>query len=144
MSYLFEVLFLLNICQYLWSCVNMFRQFCFWICPQIAKFIGPTWGPPGSCWPQMGPMLAPWTLLSGSWMGSISNRLFQLSSFVLEIPCAWNGWIGSLSTRISFYSTQPKDMGSNKGWQSNAVCISNAQMRIETRSWGVARFPRLY
>ena len=32
---------------------------------QIAKFIGPAWGPPGSCWPQMGPMLAPWTLLSG-------------------------------------------------------------------------------
>ena len=32
---------------------------------QIAKFMGPTWGPPGSCRPQMGPMLAPWTLLSG-------------------------------------------------------------------------------
>ena len=31
---------------------------------QIAKFMGPTWGPPGSCWPQMGPILAPWTLLS--------------------------------------------------------------------------------
>ena len=30
-----------------------------------AKFMGPTWGPPGSCRPQMGPMLAPWTLLSG-------------------------------------------------------------------------------
>ena len=27
--------------------------------------MGPTWGPPGSCWPQMGPMLAPRTLLSG-------------------------------------------------------------------------------
>ena len=25
---------------------------------QIAKFMGPTWGPPGSCRPQMGPMLA--------------------------------------------------------------------------------------
>ena len=24
-------------------------------------FMGPTWGPPGSCRPQMGPMLAPWT-----------------------------------------------------------------------------------
>ena len=24
--------------------------------PQIAKFMGPTWGPPGSCWPQIGPM----------------------------------------------------------------------------------------
>ena len=32
---------------------------------QIAKFMGPTWGPPGSCRPQLGPMLAPWTLLSG-------------------------------------------------------------------------------
>ena len=32
---------------------------------QIAKFMGPTWGSPGTCRPQMGPMLAPWTLLSG-------------------------------------------------------------------------------
>ena len=31
---------------------------------QIARFMGPTWGPPGSCQPQMGPILAPWTLLS--------------------------------------------------------------------------------
>ena len=34
---------------------------------QIARFMGPTWGPPGSCRPQMGPMLAPWTLLSGKY-----------------------------------------------------------------------------
>ena len=32
---------------------------------QAGKFMGTTWGPPGSCRPQMGPMLAPWTLLSG-------------------------------------------------------------------------------
>ena len=31
---------------------------------QISKFMGPTWVPPGSCRPWMGPMLAPWTLLS--------------------------------------------------------------------------------
>ena len=35
------------------------------IVSQIARFMGPTWGPPGSCWSHMGPMLAPWTLLSG-------------------------------------------------------------------------------
>ena len=35
-----------------------------WIITQIARFMGPTWGQPGSCRPQMGPMLAPWTLLS--------------------------------------------------------------------------------
>ena len=32
---------------------------------QIAKFLESTWGPPGSCRPQMGPMLAPLILLSG-------------------------------------------------------------------------------
>ena len=32
---------------------------------QKTKFMGSTWGPPGSCRPQMGPMLVPWTLLSG-------------------------------------------------------------------------------
>ena len=32
---------------------------------QITKFMGPTWCPPGSCRPQMGPMQAPRSLLSG-------------------------------------------------------------------------------
>ena len=32
---------------------------------QIAKFMWPTWGPPGSWRPQVGPTLAPWILLSG-------------------------------------------------------------------------------
>ena len=32
---------------------------------QIARFVRPTWGPPGADRTQMGPMLAPWTLLSG-------------------------------------------------------------------------------
>ena len=32
---------------------------------QTAKFMGPTWGPSGADRTQMGPMLAPWTLLSG-------------------------------------------------------------------------------
>ena len=32
---------------------------------QIARFMEPTWGPPGPCRPQMCPMLASWTLLSG-------------------------------------------------------------------------------
>ena len=34
----------------------------------VAKFMGPSWGPPGSCQPQMGPILASWTLLSGEWL----------------------------------------------------------------------------
>ena len=37
----------------------------FAITAQIAKFMGPIWGPPGSCRTQVGPMLGPFTLLSG-------------------------------------------------------------------------------
>ena len=32
----------------------------------IARFMGPTWGPAGADRTQVGPMLAPWTLLSGT------------------------------------------------------------------------------
>ena len=32
---------------------------------KIAKFMWPKWGPRGSCRPLVGPMLVPWTLLSG-------------------------------------------------------------------------------
>ena len=47
---------------------------------QIAKFMGPWWGPPGSCRPQMGPILAPWTLLSGYYhrCGIVLQRLQHL------------------------------------------------------------------
>ena len=34
----------------------------------IARFMGPTWIPPGSCRPQVGPIWATWTLLSGHGM----------------------------------------------------------------------------
>ena len=49
--------------------------------PQIAKFMGPTWGPPGSCRPEMGPVLAPWALLSGAvlWaMGQVHCGICEL------------------------------------------------------------------
>ena len=55
----------------LWNCSDDCRLFNMWqACgnsTQIAKFMGPTWGPPGSCQPLMGPKLAPWTLLLGLW-----------------------------------------------------------------------------
>ena len=45
-----------------------------------SKVHGANMGPPGSCRPQMGPMLAPWTLLSGSvwfWLGHNIDGLGQ-------------------------------------------------------------------
>ena len=61
---------------------------------QIANFMGPTWGLPGSCRPQMGPMLAPWTLLSGSGTCVLMVQcLCPVMSLEVYIDCAsyWRG-----------------------------------------------------
>ena len=40
---------------------------------QTARFMGPTWGASGADRTQVGPMLAPWTLLSGVFFGIVST-----------------------------------------------------------------------
>ena len=51
---------------------------------QIAKFMGPNMGPIWSCRPQMGPMLDPWTLLSGIMpCTDISIRMFDVWLIVM-------------------------------------------------------------
>ena len=56
------------------TCAKASAEFGF---AQITKFTGPIWGPPGSWRPQMGPMLAPWTLLSG-WFAASNRSLTRL------------------------------------------------------------------
>ena len=71
---------------------------------QIARFMGPAWSPPGSCRPQMGPMWAPWTLLSEMSFGwhtaMIPSHPDELSpraksfgwftqNFVMSSGCLW-------------------------------------------------------
>ena len=61
--------------------VNFVRAVCLWISKHgtlIARFMGPTWGPSGADRTQVGPMLAPWTLLC--------RYLYRLS----EIGCFFN------------------------------------------------------
>ena len=47
---------------------------------QIASFMGPTWGPLGSCRPQIGPKLAPCTLLSEQFILKDAMRHHPFSS----------------------------------------------------------------
>ena len=54
---------------------------------QITKFMGPTWGPPGSCRPHMGPMLAPWTLLSKCYSSNISFDIDYLDYNFVKQQC---------------------------------------------------------
>ena len=48
--------------------------------------MGPTWGPPGSCRPHVGPIMAPWTLLSGPlYPVCLSNPLTSIVSVAWQI-----------------------------------------------------------
>ena len=47
----------------LWDMRLMHWEIC--VTAEIATFMGTTWSQPGSCRPQISPMLAPWTMLSG-------------------------------------------------------------------------------
>ena len=56
---------------------------------QIAKFMGPTWGPPGSCRPQMGPMNIP--VVINNLKADILNKIdtHSLYGFVFYIKRIW-------------------------------------------------------
>ena len=69
-----------NICQYMFL-LSMSKMCQIYVMTQIAKFMGPTWGPPGSCRPQMGPMLALWTLLSGDRSNTCTWWRHQMETF---------------------------------------------------------------
>ena len=66
---------------------------------QKAKFIRPTWGPPGSCRPQMGPILAPWTLLSRMSSPALQCSRPAVSAYWSSIlGNLGNGWVSKFST----------------------------------------------
>ena len=56
-------------------------------------YLGPTWCSPGSCRPQMGPILAPWILLSG--VVYVSVIYSKPYSYKLLINSLYLMWISS-------------------------------------------------
>ena len=63
----------------------------------IVRFMGPIWGPSGADRTQVGPMLAPWTLLSGQprlcliRYRSFAHNLYT-SNMISEIVTFWPDW----------------------------------------------------
>ena len=70
-----------------------------WLTTQIAKYMGPTWGPPRYCRPQMDPMLAPWTVLSGyKIVARMSHCIHYFLRDAVTHLCPtyvklWHGWV---------------------------------------------------
>ena len=79
---------------------------------KIAKFMWPTWGPLGSCRPQVGPILASWALLSrmllvahrSNYGGSRVNVLRGLLWYTrkLALRSLWREWSRSNLTKINY------------------------------------------
>ena len=100
------------------SSYNSVRHCCCNECTQITKFMGPTWGPPGSCRSQMGPMLAPWTLLSGLRIVIVWYRpLSPISLIVVSLA------LGQLHDYPIFSGAKVNNMGN-----VNALWIDNVHM----------------
>ena len=108
---------------------------------QIAKFMGPTWGPPGSCRPQMGPMLAPWTLLSGYTPPGISAELYiflfslkkshDFMDWMLQ-NCYRPGPLGIINTTLAACLLRKEQ----KGWdlRYNGCYSSTGEINLYTRA----------
>ena len=99
-------------CIYTWVCLP-----CAAGLSQIANFMGPTWGPPGSCRPQMGPMLAPWTLLSGMFSAELSDPSLcnSFEEFITgyrndNIQCSqwWKSYLFALTPQYHLSRVYPR------------------------------------
>ena len=112
------------------SGVNMYHRNCSlclrWYCiiPQIAKFMGPTWGPSRSCWPQMGLMLAPWSMLSGTWC------VCQMASCGV-IPIYYNAAVGGPQSPGLFTLEKLANMGASG--QVGILSTEETLMEMRTR-----------
>ena len=76
--------------------------------------MGPTWGSPGSCRPQVGLKLAPWTLLSGDmnshWQKYLNTSVVEISQVSIklmseEIPLIWISkfWVNASYDELILY-----------------------------------------
>ena len=96
--------------------------------------MGPTWGPPGSCRPQIDPMLTPWTLLSRYSRHPIGRPfrvwcMFQLLS--LRWCMYYHDILGCVSqTPDCIYREQPCRGDKKFGLQNNGISDFHASPSI--------------
>ena len=75
-------------------------------CSLIARFMGPTWGPSGVVRTQVGPMLAPWTFLSGF-------SLKQALGTVYVFTSTTGHWYGSLTRQTGRATEAASELGAD-------------------------------
>ena len=110
-------------------------------CTLIEKFMGPTWGPTGSCRPQVGPMLVPWTLLSRYFYVNTSTPDQYYSRPIRSILRLRSPYVENMKQGCSclvwkWFSPTCDDSVQSNGTQMNYILFvflskSNQQLRGE-------------
>ena len=94
-----------------------------------SKFMRPAWGPPGTCRPQMGPMLAPWTLLSGiRWLWDV---LFSYNRNCAGKMVSW--YWNSLQVSAQVGNAHDR----YNSWDTNSTLQPYVRSGVGGRVWGV-------
>ena len=86
--------------------------------------MGPTWGPAGSCRPQLGPIWTPWILISGEFKSRSPNNGTRMLVFrrlgAVQIEskgCTWH-----VNLTIKQMSTEPSHCTASKIWFHSGQC----------------------
>ena len=95
----------------------------------IARFMGPTWGPSGADRTQVGPMLASWTLLSGSVSQYIDSYIYVTCSFII-----------TFITRGDESKCQTTEIWPTKSWREGQcnMRVANPQLWLKVRNCQLA------
>ena len=92
----------------------------------IAGFMGPTWGPSGAYRTQVGPMLAPWTLLSGcTYKGGLKPSIKKIIS-ILHMTF--------IVSRPIHYCLQSASAGTVPGWPLSDVTAAYVKQSTNSRA----------
>ena len=100
----------------------------------IARFMGPTWGQSGFDRTHAGPMLAPWTLLSGNVDILIDNYILHvcLEYFFLF---QWADYIIKMATTIMSYKMSLYGVYLHPTWLFYTVCYARLLCKLFSREW---------
>ena len=117
-----------------------------WTSPD-SKVHGANMGPPGSCRPQMGPMLAPWALL----LGSFHFRFLHLGTLLLtefnESNTGTRTWKSNY-IHVKQWGVMTQNVLTSTGFNQTAVevraWISNYILRKTVKQWLWLRMHALF
>ena len=109
-----------------------------WSHTLIARFMGPTWGPSGADRTQVGPMLAPWTLLSGilRWSSAIFHQdvnIYLWSTLQCKLPVLCDPG-RSISTTASSSTRLVKHKQHYGPWLPHSKSKAIKEVKVNERS----------